>query len=45
VVNKPIKEVIMERNEVIEILDAGTEGPVIGPEMICCAGMFSFYRR
>jgi hypothetical protein len=36
----------MERNEIIEILDAGNEGPVIGPEAYCCAilGM-SWYRK
>lgn len=35
----------MERKEVIEILDAGTEGPVIGPEMLCCAGTFSYMHK
>jgi hypothetical protein len=35
----------MERNEVIEILDAGNEGPVIGPEQFCCAGAIGFFRR
>ena len=35
----------MERNEVIEILDAGNEGPVIGPEAFCCGGTFNFYRK
>lgn len=35
----------MERNEVIEILDAGKEGPVVGPEGLCCAITFGPYRR
>jgi hypothetical protein len=35
----------MEKSEVIEILDAGNEGPVIGPEAQCCAIAFGFYRR
>jgi hypothetical protein len=35
----------MESNEVIEILDAGTEGPLIGPELICCAGTFGFMKK
>jgi hypothetical protein len=35
----------MERKEVIEILDAGSEGPVIGPEALCCAITFGFYRK
>ncbi len=35
----------MERNEVIEILDAGTEGPIIGPEYLCCVGTFGFMRK
>ena len=35
----------MERKEVIEILDAGNEGPVIGPEALCCALAFGPFRR
>jgi len=35
----------MERNEVIEILDAGNEGPVIGPEAFCCTMTFTFFRK
>jgi hypothetical protein len=35
----------MERNEVIEILDAGNDGPVIGPEMLCCSGALSWFRK
>jgi len=35
----------MERNDVIEILDAGNEGPsVIGPEAFCCGLAFGFFR-
>ena len=34
----------MERSEVIEVLDSGSEGPVIGPELMCCALVYSFYR-
>jgi hypothetical protein len=35
----------MERNNVIEILDAGNEGPsFMGPELFCCGFGFSFYR-
>jgi hypothetical protein len=35
----------MERSEIIEILDEGNEGPVIGPEASCCALAFGFFRR
>jgi hypothetical protein len=35
----------MEKSEVIEILDGGNEGPVIGPEGLCCGMFFGFYRR
>ena len=35
----------MERKEVIEVLDGGAEGPVIGPEAWCCAIVFGWYRR
>jgi hypothetical protein len=38
------KEIVMERNEVIEVLDAGSEGPVIGPETFCCVMTFGFLR-
>ena len=35
----------MERNEIIEILDAGNEGPVISPESLFCCGLsFNFFR-
>ena len=36
----------MERKEAIEILDAGKEGPVIGPEtIICCITIYGFYYK
>jgi hypothetical protein len=35
----------MERNEIIEVLDAGNEGPAISPETaFCCVLAFSFYK-
>jgi hypothetical protein len=36
----------MERNEIIEVLDAGNEGPVVGPEAFCCIFFgLGFFRR
>jgi len=35
----------MERNEIIEVLDAGNEGPVIHPDgLYCCGLMYAWYR-
>ncbi len=35
----------MERNEIIEVLDAGNEGPVISPETsFCCVLALTFFR-
>jgi len=34
----------MEKSEVVVVLDAGQEGPVIGPEVFCCSAFFTFYR-
>ena len=34
----------MEKNDIILVLDAGNDGPTIGPEVFCCALTFTFFR-
>ena len=34
----------MEKSEIVVVLDAGKEGPAIGPEAFCCGMCFTFYR-